>query len=142
MLKGIPAILSPELLKILCEMGHSDELVIGDGNFPSASHAQKLIRCDGHSTLALLDAILQLFPLDKYVAAPVALMEVVPGDSTSPVIWDEYRNIIQRYEPDIQIERMERSAFYERTKRCLCGGCYFRKGSLCQSHFKKGRSLN
>lgn len=138
MLKGIPAILSPELLKILCEMGHSDELVIGDGNFPSASHAQKLIRCDGHSTLALLDAILQLFPLDKYVAAPVALMEVVPGDSTSPVIWDEYRNIIQRYEPDIQIERMERSAFYERTKRAYAVVATSEKALYANLILKKG----
>lgn len=138
MLKGIPAILSPELLKILCEMGHSDELVIGDGNFPSASHAQKLIRCDGHSTLALLDAILQLFPLDKYVAAPVALMEVVPGDPTSPVIWDEYRNIIQRYEPDIQIERMERSAFYERAKRAYAVIATSEKALYANLILKKG----
>ena len=48
MLKGLPAILSPDLLKILCEMGHGDELVIGDGNFPAASCAQRLVRLDGH----------------------------------------------------------------------------------------------
>ena len=67
MLKGIPNIISPELLKILDEMGHGDEIVIGDGNFPAASNAQRLIRSDGHNVPELLDAILQLFPLDKYV---------------------------------------------------------------------------
>ena len=69
MLKGLPAILSPELLKILCEMGHGDELVIGDGNFPAASCAQRLVRLDGHGVCEILDAILRVFPLDTYVAA-------------------------------------------------------------------------
>ena len=82
MLKGIPAILSPELLKILCEMGHSDRIVIADGNFPSESMGKnaKVIRCDGHGVPELLDAILQLFPLDTYVEKPVNLMEVMAGD--------------------------------------------------------------
>ena len=77
MLKGIPAILPPELLKILMEMGHGDELVIGDGNFPGASHAQRLIRCDGHGVRELLDAVLTLMPLDSYVERPASLMKVV-----------------------------------------------------------------
>ena len=88
MLKGIPSILSPELLKILMEMGHGDEIVIGDGNFPAASNAQRLVRCDGHAVPELLDAMLQLMPLDTYVDAPVALMETTQGDPR-PVIWDE-----------------------------------------------------
>ena len=67
MLKGISPILSPELLKILCEMGHGDELVIGDGNFPAASNAKRLIRCDGLGVPEILDAIFHLFPLDTYV---------------------------------------------------------------------------
>ena len=58
MLKGIPSILSPELLKILMEMGHGDEIVISDGNFPAASMAQRLVRCDGHGVPEILDAIL------------------------------------------------------------------------------------
>ena len=89
MLKGIPSILSPELLKVLDEMGHSDEIVIADGNFPGASHAQRLTRLDGHNVPEILNAVLQLFPLDRYVAAPVALMEVVKGDPVVPVIWEE-----------------------------------------------------
>ena len=80
MLKNIPPIISPELLKVLCEMGHGDRLVIGDGNFPSASMGKnaKVIRMDGHNVPEVLDAILQLFPLDCYVEKPVSLMEVMP----------------------------------------------------------------
>lgn len=79
MLKGIPKILSPELLKVLCEMGHSDRIVIGDGNFPAESVGKncKVVRCDGHDVPELLDAILQLMPLDSYVEKPVSLMEVM-----------------------------------------------------------------
>jgi len=118
MLKGIPAILSPELLKVLMEMGHGDELVIADGNFPSATYAQRLIRCDGHGVPEVLDAILKFFPLDSYVKKPIALMEVVPGDNVNPVIWEEYKRIINKYEPDNDdIEYMERFVFYERAKK-------------------------
>lgn len=70
MLKGIPSVLPPDLLKILMEMGHGDEIVIGDGNFPAASCAARLVRCDGHTAPEILDAILQLMPLDTYVPAP------------------------------------------------------------------------
>ncbi len=115
MLKGIPSILSPELLKILMEMGHGDEIVIADGNFPSASMAKRLVRCDGHSVPDLLCAILKLFPLDTYVKEPVALMQVVEGDDTIPVIWDEFKKIIDENEPS-DIEHMERFQFYERSK--------------------------
>lgn len=115
MLKGIPSILSPELLKILMEMGHGDEIVIGDGNFPAASNAQRPIRCDGHGVPALLDAILTLMPLDTYVDAPVALMETTQGDPR-PVIWDEYQRILAKHQK-VKIETVERFAFYERAKR-------------------------
>jgi len=121
MLKGIPPIISPELLKALCEMGHGDELVIADGNFPSQSVGKNaiVIRADGHGTSELLDAILQLIPLDAYVENPVALMEVAPGDTCpTPAIWAEYRKILDKYEPDNSaIEMTERFAFYERAKK-------------------------
>lgn len=116
MLKGIPSILSPELLKILMEMGHGDELVIGDGNFPAASLAQRLIRLDGHTVPEVLDGIMKVYPLDTYVKAPVTLMEVVPGDPTVPVIWEDYRRIIGQYEK-VEIENIDRFAFYERAKK-------------------------
>jgi L-fucose mutarotase len=118
MLKGIPNVISPELLKILMEMGHGDELVIADGNFPAASVAQRLVRADGLGGAVMLDAILQLMPLDQYVPAPVALMAVVAGDSVKPVIWDEYRGIVKRYEPGfVDFELVERFPFYERAQQ-------------------------
>lgn len=118
MLRGIPNILSPDLLKTLMEMGHGDELVIADGNFPAASLAARLIRCDGHGAGPLLDAILQLFPLDTFVQHPVALMSVVPGDDYEPDIWPVYLKIIREHEPNFTgFEFMQRYSFYERTKR-------------------------
>jgi L-fucose mutarotase len=118
MLNGIPKIISPELLKVLMEMGHSDELVLADGNFPAASHAQRLVRCDGHSVPELLDAILQLFPLDQYVEKPAALMQVVPGDPAETPIWEQYRSIIVlRSGLEEPFEEVERFAFYERAKK-------------------------
>ena len=120
MLKGIPKILSPELLKVLCEMGHSDRLVIADGNFPSESIGKnaKVIRCDGHGVPELLEAILTVFPLDTYVETPVSLMQVMPGDNVETPIWDEYREIISKYDErgEKAIGQTERFAFYDEAK--------------------------
>ena len=115
MLKGIPNIILPELLKILDEMGHGDEIVIGDGNFPAASNAQRLIRCDGHNVPELLDAILELMPLDTYVESPVMLMQTTKGDPT-PVIWAEYQDIVNKHNGETKMSEIERFAFYERTR--------------------------
>ena len=119
MLKGIPDILSPELLKIMMEMGHGDTLVIGDGNFPAASIARdsRLVRLDGHGVPEILDAILRFFPLDPYVEAPVSLMEVVPGDPVKTPIWDEYARIVEKYEPGAKIGRIERFRFYDEARK-------------------------
>ena len=120
MLKGIPKILSPELLKVLCEMGHSDTVVIADGNFPAERMGKnaKVIRCDGHGGAALLDAILTLFPLDTYTEKPVSLMEVVPGDNVETPIWDEYKSIIAKHDTrgSETVTTIERFAFYEKAK--------------------------
>ena len=91
MLKNIPAILSPELLKILMEMGHADEIVIADGNFPSESMGQRVVRLDGHGVPEILDAIMQFFPLDQFDEGHAVLMEVVFGDTTETPIWNEFR---------------------------------------------------
>lgn len=118
MLKTIPALLTPELLKIMMEMGHGDELVIGDGNFPAASMAQRLVRLDGHGVCEILDAVMRYFPLDPYVEAPVSLMQVVPGDPVgTPPVWEKYRAIVEKYEPGMRFEQVERFAFYERAKK-------------------------
>jgi L-fucose mutarotase len=121
MLKNIPKILSPDLLKILCEMGHGDELVIGDGNFPSASIAAfngaRFVRADDHGVPELLQAIMSLFPLDAYAEHNAILMEVAKGDPVVPVIWDEYKKILVAAEGgQVKIGNMERFAFYERAK--------------------------
>ncbi|MBQ9802020.1 MAG: fucose isomerase [Clostridia bacterium] len=120
MLKGIPKILSPELLKVLCEMGHSDRLVLADGNFPAESIGKnaKVIRADGHGTAELLTAILQLFPLDTYVEKPVMLMEVMPGDKVKTPIWEKYTQIVAAADArgSDAIETVERFAFYEEAK--------------------------
>lgn len=117
MLKNIPKLLSPELVKTLMEMGHGDEIVIADGNFPAETIGKRVVRCDGHGVTELLDAIMQLFPLDTYTEKPVMLMEVVPGDPVVPTIWDDYKAVINKYEPEnCKIEMIERFAFYERAK--------------------------
>jgi len=118
MLKNIPSILSPDLLKIIMEMGHGDEIVVADGNFPSASVAQRLVRLDGHAIPEILEAMLRLFPLDTYVDRPVGLMAVMAGDPYKPVIWEEYKKIIlASKEPFKEFESIERFAFYERAKK-------------------------
>ena len=116
MLKNIPSIISPELLKILHEMGHGDEIVIGDGNFPAASNAKRLVRCDGHGVPAILDAVLQLLPLDTYVDSPVMLMQVTPGDDVDPVIWKDYKKIVDKHQDNVTFSEIERFAFYDRAK--------------------------
>lgn len=120
MLKGIPKILSPELLKVLCEMGHSDRLIISDGNFPAESMGKDaiVIRCDGHGVPELLDAILTVFPLDTYVEHPVNLMEVMPGDTVETPIWDTYREIIAKHETrgGDCVGNIERFQFYDEAR--------------------------
>lgn len=124
MLKNIPPILSPELLKVLCEMGHSDRLVIADGNFPAESMGKNaiVIRCDGHGVPELLDAILTVFPLDTYVEKPVQLMEVMPGDPAETPIWDTYKEIIAKHDERgaDAVGTIERFAFYEEAKKAYC----------------------
>ena len=116
MLKGIPAIISPELLKILAEMGHGDEIVIGDGNFPGAAVNDRCVRCDGHNATDLLKAILKIFPLDTY-QKPVYIMEKVKGDTVETPIWDEYQATMEKYENgNIRTDYIERFAFYDRAK--------------------------
>lgn len=121
MLKGIPKILSPELLKILCEMGHSDRIVIADGNFPAESMGKnaRVIRMDGHGACEVLEAILQVFPLDTYVEKPVSLMQVMPGDPVETPIWDEYEKLVATADErgGAAIGHTERFAFYEEAKQ-------------------------
>lgn len=138
-LKGIPSIISPELMKTLLEMGHGDEIVLADGNFPTASCAQRLVRCDGHLILELLEAILKFFPLDIYVDHSVSLMEVVPGDSTKPTIWEDYKAVIKKHDQNFMgFEFVERYAFYERAKKAYAIVATSEKALYANVILKKG----
>lgn len=113
MLKGISPVISPDLLKILAEMGHGDEIVISDAHFPAHTFNDKVVRADGLGADVLLAGIIPLFELDAY-AVPVIMMEAVPGDTLDPAVEAKYRKALGY---DGQIERVERYAFYERAKQ-------------------------
>lgn len=119
MLKGIPKILTPELMKLLMEMGHGDELLLCDGNYPKIGCPERCVRMDGHGIPEILDAILRFLPLDTYVEHPVSFMAVLPGDPYKPEIWEEYRAIgAKREEQGLREETIDKPAFYERGRRC------------------------
>ena len=117
MLKRIPKILSPQLVKALMEMGHGDEIVIADANFPSSTISENVIRADGLSGTEILKALLELFPLDSYVENQVLLMKVVPGDDYKPVIWDNYQRILIDSGESFSIGYLDRFSFYDRAKK-------------------------
>lgn len=118
MLKGIPNILTPELLKILMEMGHGDEIVLADGNFPAFAHPNKVVRLDGHGIPEVMEAILRFMPLDPYVEHPTIFMEVLPDDPYIPEIWDTYRELAFRYEEGgLREQPINKFDFYERAKK-------------------------
>ena len=118
MLKKIPKILSPELVKTLMEMGHGDTLVIADGNFPAHTNGKRVVRADSVGVPEILDAILELFPLDvEYSECPVSLMAVCEGDNAKPTIWNDYRNIINKHDNrNVKIGFIERFNFYNTAK--------------------------
>lgn len=118
MLKNICKSLSPELLKVLCEMGHTDEIVIADANFPATSYNGKVIRADGIKAPELLKGILELFPLDTYAEDNFIMMEVVKGDPYVPEIWAVYKEIATSFEGDnAKFKNIDKWEFYERTKK-------------------------
>lgn len=139
MLKNVPPIIAPELMKILMEMGHGDEIILADGNFPAASVARRLVRCDGHGVPELLEAVLKLLPLDTYVDRPVALMNVVQGDSTEPTIWNTYEAILKNSgEPFDDFDYVERFTFYERAKKAYAVVATSEKALYANIILKKG----
>lgn len=116
MLKGIAACIGPELLAVLRQMGHGDEIVLADAHFPGHSIGKRVLRADGHKVATLLDGILPLFELDSY-SAPLVMMEVVPGDSLDPAVEADYMAVVRRHAPSAPAPvRVERFAFYERAK--------------------------
>ncbi len=119
MLKGIPKIVSPELIKVLCQMGHGDEIVIADGNFPSENFGQRVIRADGTGGAEMLDACLQLIPLDTYSDPNFILMQLMDCDKgrINPVIWEEYKKIAEKHDKNLKVGNIDRFEFYERAKK-------------------------
>ena len=115
MLRGINKLLTGDILKILCDMGHGDELVIADANFPAETCAKRLIRVPGISGTEMLKAIMEVFPIDTYVESPCVIMDLTMSDKEKgmviPEIWNEYKNITNS-----DLFKIERNEFYERTK--------------------------
>ena len=120
MLKGISPLLSPDLLALLCRMGHGDELVLADAHFPGHTMNAQVIRADGLRIPDLLDAMLPLFELDAYVDAPLVMMAAVPGDRLDPAVEKAYRVPIRRHARQAPaIARIDRFAFYDRARQAF-----------------------
>lgn len=119
MLKNIPHIIAPDLMKILMEMGHSDVIIIADANYPAAAHAKRLIRADGIQIPELLKAILNFFPLDHFVEYPVRLMRPLDTEPT-PEIWNEYEKIVRNFDEEKAFDGfayIDRLDFYEESEK-------------------------
>ncbi len=117
MLKGISPVLSPELLKVLAEMGHGDEIVFADVHFPGHSMNDRTIRADGVSVSQLLEGVLPLFELDSY-DAPIIMMAAVEGDTLDAAVEIEYMAIVERYSPEASAPvRLDRFEFYDRARK-------------------------
>lgn len=117
MLRNIPAILSPDLLMILRAMGHGDEIVIADANFPATSMGQRVARLDGIPATEVLEAVLRIMPLDAFVDDPAQTMQVVGNPSAVPEIVARFQEIVNNEADNpAQIRTLERFAFYERAK--------------------------
>ena len=117
MLKGIHPAIGPELLKVLAEMGHGDEIILADAHFPAHSFNDQVLRADGLKITTLLDAILPLFELDSY-DAPLIMMQAVEGDLLDPAVEASYRAEIEKHAPDApEVIRIGRFEFYDRAEK-------------------------
>ncbi len=117
MLKGLSPLISPDLMTTMMRMGHGDDLVLADANFPGESHARRMVRADGIGIPELLDAILPWFPLDTFVACPAFVMQPVDVAASEPPVWSEYRRLLSQHERrPIGLACVERFAFYEQAR--------------------------
>ena len=120
MLKGIDPILGPDLLRVLAAMGHGDEVVIADANFPAEANARRLVRLDGADAARTAEAILSLLPPDEYVETPAAVMAVVEDPDAEPAIVANFRRIAETaHGAPVAFARVERFAFYERARQAF-----------------------
>jgi len=117
MLKGIDPLMSPELLHLLAAMGHGDELAVVDANFPAMTMAKRLVRLGGVTSPRALAAVLSLLPLDDFVDAPVAVMQVVGDPTAIPEVVKEFHEVAAQAEgKPVNVERIDRFAFYDRAR--------------------------
>lgn len=120
MLKGLHPLLSPDLLYVLAQMGHGDEIALVDRNFPAVSVARRLVRLDGCDLPSAASAMLSVLPLDTFVPRPVAAMDMVDTPGTIPEVQHEVFAIARNAEGrDIDVDRVERFAFYERARQAF-----------------------
>lgn len=118
MLNKIPKILSPELMRTLMEMGHGDELVIGDGNFPGHSLCKKVIRCDAVMIMPLLKAILEFFPTG-YRREAAVLFEIPTELQNTITINEDYKKAILKADKNAKFVVANRDEFYERASKAF-----------------------
>lgn len=122
MLRNIPRNISPDLMYALLRMGHGDEIVFADANFPAETCGQRVIRADGDTVTALLESVMPFFPLDNFVADNVVLMAVVPGKGEPPQVWERYRQTIRQNDQEqnfTDFHYIDRESFYERSKKAF-----------------------
>jgi len=140
MLKGLNPLLGPDLLKVLRAMGHGDEIAIVDGNYPAATDAKRLIRADGHSATALLDAVLSVMPLDEMVPDCVFRPAAYNDPKRMEPVFVDFEKILKKWEPKRHIMTLIGADFYNRVKGCfaivatsearLYGNIVLRKGVI------------
>lgn len=118
MLKNINPLLSPDLLKVLCAMGHGDEIAIVDGNYPADTDAKRLVRLDGHSATDILDAVLSVMPLDDRVADCAFRPATLNDPHRAEPIFAAFEKIVKTHEPQRHISVLVGDAFYTRVKSC------------------------
>ena len=118
---GISPLISPDLLDALYRMGHGDTMVLADAHFPGESMGARVVRADGLRIPQLLEAILELCPLDEYVDKPLSMMDAVKGDQLDPSVEDSYMTAVKKSNPTaVPPARIERFEFYEHAKKAYC----------------------
>ncbi|SVA90081.1 uncharacterized protein METZ01_LOCUS142935 [marine metagenome] len=142
MLKNIPEVISPDLMHAVMSMGHGDEIVLADGNFPAASNAKRLIRADGLDVCTLLEAIMQFFPIDTFVEDHAVVRATVASEEPDPPIWEEFSQILTVEEEQIKLTPIERHAFYARARNAYAVVATSETALYANLILKKGVVLN
>ncbi|HIA64513.1 TPA: fucose isomerase [Candidatus Poribacteria bacterium] len=144
MLKNIPEVISPDLMHAIMSMGHGDEIVLADGNFPASSNAKRLIRADGLDVCTLLEAIMQFFPIDTFVEDHAVVMATVEPEESDPLIWEEFRLLLLAAGEGEQVKLtpIERHAFYARARDAYAVVATSETALYANLILKKGVVLN